>query len=284
MTPNSRRRSVMFEQKNNIAYSDSGMKSSAQLVSDTKDTRGSKKRKQLAAARVMNQGVSPNRLAQPGNTPGIQHSNQRAGFLSRGFRLLQAARGLSPKPVNPNNPNNVQNKQHLSNLPSSGTKEPSFNQPKTSTQKTALPEIESNIPQNLSGSMVRDRSCSPLNIPPVKARKIEKETRDVGVQVQLENFHGCEVPKIATDSKECACSVEIRSAALFWMARSLVNGLEADQIRNKAIAIFGKQEILEAYRAVCKKCNMTINESDTNKTSNQLCREIQGVFGFVRIF
>jgi len=64
MTPNSRRRSVMFEQKNNIAYSDSGLKSAAQLVSDTKDTRGSKKRKQIAAARGMNQGMSPNRPAQ----------------------------------------------------------------------------------------------------------------------------------------------------------------------------------------------------------------------------
>jgi hypothetical protein len=285
MTPNSRRRSVMFEQKNNIAYSDSGLKSAAQLVSDTKDTRGSKKRKQIAAARGMNQGVnqgmSPNRPVQAGNTPGIQQMNQRSGFLSRGFRLLQAARGLSPKPVNPNNPSNAQKQANLqpgpkdANLKDANFKDSSFNQPKTSTQ---IPDTESSIPQNLSGSMVRDRSCSPLNIPPVKARKIEKETRDFGVQVQIENFHGCEVPKIATDPKECVCSVEIRSATLFWMARSLVNGLEPDRIRDKAIAIFGKQEILEAYRAVCKKCNMTINESDTNKTSNQLCREIQGEF------
>ena len=64
LTPNSRR--VMFEQKNNIAYSDSGEKTQAHLVSENKDTRGSKKRKQLAAERSdANRGISPNR---PRNT------------------------------------------------------------------------------------------------------------------------------------------------------------------------------------------------------------------------
>ena len=333
MTPNSRR--VMFEQKNNIAYSDTGAKSNEQLVSENKDTRGSKKRRQIVAQRKMghdNNLISPNRnRLQAGSTPA---GNVRSGgFLSRGLKFLQA--GLSPRhgPAQNSRQNKVQqnfivktsevtskNSDILANL-SKNTTASSSNidenitksvnsnnsttfdsqdtenfvetveniknseiQPKTSTQ--IIPESFQNTSNHsdstnltkitqLSNSQVRERSDSPLNnLPPIKTRKIDVQYENKSTQVDIEgkNSYGFPVPILCTQQNE---NFEIQSAALFWIARMLIQGVEAEKIKEKAVSMFSKKDIFEAYKIVMLKCNMTIDERrDGDKAVLSLCKEI----------
>ena len=176
------------------------------------------------------------------------------------MRFLQAATSSrqSPKSINTNNNNSI---------------------PENINTNTD----QSNIPQTSNNNQIRERSHSP-SLPPIKTRKIEKETKEASMQTENQeekiisnnDSDKFNIPEIATDPRqECSCAHEIRSAALFWIARSLIHGIESEKIRDKAIIIFSKQEILEAYKAVCRKCKMTINEKkDAEKTTNQLCKEI----------